>query len=483
VRELLDVAIPLIISSGSVSLMHVVDRIYLTWWSLDALAAALPSGMMFWAAISLPMGIAVYTNTFVAQYNGAGRKGRLVASVWQGAYLAVLSGIALLGLLPFTTDLFRWMGHDPAVQALEVEYFSVMLYGAAPMMLAAVLSSFFSGRGQTRVVMGVNVFAGLLNVVLDYVMIFGISGWIAPGGVRGAALATVIAQTASAVIFAWLVVKVCREERYPLWQQRRFDRELFTRMLWYGMPNGFQFVVDIVGFAVFVGLVGKLGKLELSATNLAFNLNSLAFIPMMGLSTAVMTLVGQRIGEREPELAVRTTWVAFLVSTAYMAAWGALFLFAPHAAIAPYAAFAEIESFAELRPLVTMLLRFVVLYSFFDAMVIVFGAAVRGAGDTRFSLWFSFAAAWLLMVLPVYLASRAGTLSLTMAWWVVSLYIFVLGIGFLLRFVYGKWKSMSVIELDATDEIGDELTIPATPTIPADASSAASAAAAANTTE
>ena len=238
-----------------------------------------------------------------------------------------------------------------------------------------------------------------------------------------------------------------------------------------------------MGFAVFIGLVGKLGKLELSATNLAFNLNSLAFIPMMGLSTAVMTLVGQRIGEREPELAVRTTWVAFLVSTLYMAMWAVLFLFAPGAVIAPYAAFAEIESYAELRPLVATLLRFVVLYSFFDAMVIVFGAAVRGAGDTRFSLWFSFAAAWLLMVLPVYLASRAGTLSLTMAWWVVSLYIFVLGIGFLLRFLYGKWKSMSVIELDAVDEIGEGLTIPATPTTPADAAGAATAAGAAHSDE
>ncbi len=481
-RELLEVAVPLIISSGSVSLMHVVDRIYLTWWSLDALAAALPAGLSFWAAISLPMGIAVYTNTFVAQYAGAGRKGKLVASVWQGAYLAVFAGLLLIGLIPFTAAIFAWMGHEPAVQAFEVQYFSVMLYGAAPMMLAAVLSSFFSGRGRTRVVMAVNLLVALINVALDYVLIFGVDGLISPGGVRGAATATVIAQAMAAAIFAWLVVKACREDGYPLWEHWRFNRELAGRMLWYGLPNGVQFLVDISAFVVFIGFVGHVGKQELTATNLAFNINSLAFIPMMGLSTAVMTLVGQRIGEREPELAVRTTWLAFLLSSVYMMAWATLFLAVPDVVLAPYAAFAEIESFAEMRPTVVMLLRFIVLYSFFDAMLIVFGASVRGAGDTKFSMLFSFAAGWLLMVLPVWLASRAGVLSLEFAWWTVTLYIVVLGLGFLARFLRGHWKTMSVIERDAESAeqvtgsaIGEDVTIPAASTTPADAAAAAAA--------
>ncbi|MCA9076873.1 MAG: MATE family efflux transporter [Planctomycetaceae bacterium] len=475
-RELLEVAIPLMISSGSVSLMHVVDRIFLTWWSVDALAATLPAGITFWAAVSLPMGIGIYTNTFVAQYSGANRPGRLVASVWQGTYFVLFAGVLLLGLLPFTDDLFRWMGHESAVQVLEIEYFSVMIYGAAPMLLAAVLSSFFSGRGRTRVVMAVNLLVALVNIGLDYVMIFGVEGVIAPGGVRGAAIATVIAQAVAAAIFAGLVVKSCLEEGFPLWQSWRPDRDLIGRMLWYGMPNGFQFFVDIAGFAVFIALVGHLGKESLTATNLAFNLNSLAFIPMMGLSTAVMTLVGQRIGERDVELAVRTTWLAFYLSGLYMGAWGCVYLFAPDVILAPYAAFAEIESFERLRPIVTMLLRFIVLYSFFDAMLVVFGAAVRGAGDTRFSLVFSFICAWLLMVLPVYLLTRAGTLTLPIAWSVITVYIFVLGIGFLTRFQLGHWKSMSVIEHDRDEDPGEELTLPVTATTPADAAAAVSAA-------
>src|SRR5690349_12741127 len=83
-RELLRVAVPLIISSGSQSLMHVIDRIFLTHSSVDAVAASLPSGVLYWAILSLPFGTAVYTNTFVAQYTGANRPDRVTAALWQG---------------------------------------------------------------------------------------------------------------------------------------------------------------------------------------------------------------------------------------------------------------------------------------------------------------------------------------------------------------------------------------------------------------
>ncbi len=322
------------------------------------------------------------------------------------------------------------------------------------MLLAAVLSSFFSGRGQTRVVMWVNLFVAGVNIALNAVLIFG-RGPFPAMGVRGAALGTVVAQSTAAVLFAWIMIQTCREEHYPLREGRRFDMALLKRMLWFGLPNGVQFVLDVAGFVVFIALVGNLGAEALAATTLAFNLNSLAFIPLIGMGTAVMTLVGRRIGERETDLAVRTTWLAFGVSALYVAGWAVLYLGVPDALLAPYAAYVQadqLDAFNELRPQVIMLLRFVVLYSVFDALSVVFGAAVRGAGDTRFSLWFSFACAWLLLVLPVYLASRWDRLTLPLCWWAVSTYIIVIGLGFVARFQQGRWKSMSVIEQDGEAE-------------------------------
>ncbi len=256
-RELLRVAVPLVISSGSFSLMNVADRIFFTWLSPEALASSLPSGMVYWLIISLPMGIAVYTNTFIAQYDGAGRKDRVAASIWQGVFLAIVAGVALLAFEPLADPIFRLMGHPAAVQRYEREYFSILVWGAGPMLLAAVLSSFFSGRGQTRVVMWVNMFVALVNIVLNSLLVFGLGPFPALG-VRGAAIGTVLAQATAAVMFAIMMFRICAREGYPLREQSGFDLSLVRRMLWFGLPNGVQFVVDVAGFVVFIAIVGHL---------------------------------------------------------------------------------------------------------------------------------------------------------------------------------------------------------------------------------
>ena len=115
--------------------------------------------------------------------------------------------------------------------------------------------------------------------------------------------------------------------------------------------------------------------------------------------------------------------------------------------LAPLLSGEETAELSEIRPTVIALLRFVALYTFFDGMAVVFGSAVRGAGDTWFSLLFTVATAWLLMVVPtVWLVRNDG--SLFACWGACSAYVIVMGMGFLLRFMQGRWKSMRVIEAE-----------------------------------
>ncbi len=446
-RELLRVAIPLIISSGSQSLIHVVDRTILARWSLDAVAASVPAGVFFWALLALPFGTAVYVNTFVAQYTGAGQKGRVAASLWQGTYFAVVCGLLLAGCGPFSPLLLSWTGHSGPVLAMEVEYFAILCYGALPALLTVVLSAYFGGRGRTVVIMVVNLAAAVINGVLDVILVFGV-GPIPAYGISGAAWATNIANTFSCLAFVGLVIYAMRSEQYPIWTTWRFDRSLSWRMLRYGLPTGFQFLVDVSAFMLFVVFVGRLGTAELAATNIALTLNSLAFIPMYGMGTGILTLVGRRIGEKRPDQAARTTWLGFRVSVVYMSACAVLYLFLPELLISQFVA-SDPAAFAEVEPLVVVLLRFVTLYLFFDAMAIIFGSAIRGAGDSQFSLWWTFIPGWLIMVLPTYLAVRmgyGGVQGVYICWSAATTYITILGLGFLWRFRAGKWRSMSVIE-------------------------------------
>lgn len=450
-RELFHVALPLILSAGSLSLMQFTDRLFLTWYSADALAAALPASLTNWTVMSVVIGTAMYVNTFVAQYDGAERRDRVAASMWQGIYLSLAAGLGVLFVVPFSAKIFALVGHEPAVQELQTQYFSIVCAGALPITLSAVLSCFYSGRGKTLVVMWVNFAGVLVNGVLDMLLIFG--SRLIPGlglevpemGMRGAAIATVTANVVSVAIYAFLM---SRERNYPLWRERRFDPELFFRIIRYGLPNGLQFLMDIAAFTLFIFLVGRLGKVELAATNLTFNLNLLAFIPMLGLGTAVMTLVGRRIGEGRPRLAIRTTWTAFGWSAGYMSLFVFAYLFIPRTIIHPFTLGEDNGDFSEIAAQATVLLRFLAAFSFFDAMAVVFGSAIRGAGDTRFSLVYTTITCWGLMVLPAWVAWYWFGGSLIVSWWGCTTYVVVLGFGFLARFQRGRWQSMRVIEIE-----------------------------------
>ena len=232
---------------------------------------------MLWTSISLPLGIAGYTNAFVAQYEGAERKDRVASSVWQGLFVALIGAAIVIPFAVFSTAIFAWMGHSVPVQKLEVEYFRYVSPSALPLLISTVLSSFFAARKETAIVMYVNVGTSLLNGVLDYLLIFGIGGLPALG-IKGAAIGTVAAQCLSAVVFWLFLVRDARREGYPLAATCGLDPSLLKRMLRYGLPNGVQMVLDIGAFMAFIALVGRLGTLEQAATNLAFTLNSLAFV-------------------------------------------------------------------------------------------------------------------------------------------------------------------------------------------------------------
>ncbi|QDV52494.1 MATE family efflux transporter [Gimesia fumaroli] len=444
-RELANVAIPLVLSCGSLSIMHVVDRIFLTWWSTDAVAAALPAGMIQWAAMSIAMGMATYVNTFVSQYEGAGQKGRVSESVWQGLYLALIwGGILLLGV-PLAGTFFHWIDHAPEVQALEVDYFSILCLGSGPALISTVLSCFYTGRGKTMVVMWVNLASVMLNMVLDYCLIFG-AGPFPAMGIKGAAIATVAANVSMLVFYAFVIFAKHEAREYGLFNHYRWNRDLFLRLIRYGFPNGMLYFVDIIGFTLFIVLVGRIGKIELAATTIAFNLNSLAFVPMMGVGTAVMTLVGKRIGEGRPQLAVRTTWKAFAASAVYMLLFAAVYVGLPDLLLRPYEPEVITEDFLEVRHTAVVLLRFAALFSFFDAAVVVFGSAIRGAGDTRFCMIFSLVTGWAIMVIPTFLIWKYADAKLFGSWTACTSYLGVLGIGYLIRFQAGHWKKMRVIE-------------------------------------
>jgi len=451
-REVLRLALPLVVSTASWTVMNFIDRMFLLWDSTTSMAAAMPAGVLYFAVICFPLGTASYVNTFVAQYEGAGRPERIGRAVWQGVWIAAAFIPVFLATIPLAPLVFRGAGHQPELADLEITYYQILTAGAGGTLIAGALAAFFTGRGDNRAVMWVSCSSALVNIALDYAWIFGRCGFPA-WGIAGAAWATVVAQWYTVAAYALLMWQPVYRRRYHLAAGCRLDRALLGRLLRFGGPNGLTMLVEVLAFTLFILLVGQLGQDAMAATTLAFNVNNVAFVPLLGLGIAVSTLVGRELGRDQPDLAARATWTSFRMAMAYTGFFALLYVAVPNVFLCGHAAGTDPRAFAELRDLTVVLLRFVAAYCLFDAMNVVFVSAIKGAGDTRFVLAMNV----VLVPLPVlaaWLGIRYLDLGLLWCWSVVTAWVVAWGLIYLARFVHGHWRSLRVIEPDLPVENG-----------------------------
>ncbi len=439
-------ALPLVLSSLSWTLLTFIDRIFLMWWSTDALAASFPAALLWWTSICFPLGISMYVGTFVSQYYGASDHRGIGPIVWQGVWIAVIATPIVSLIVPLAPWIFEAANHHPSVRPLEITYYRYLCLGTGGMLISYALSSFYSGQGKTWVVMLIDAGATILNIVLDYLWIFGYAGFPAMG-VQGAAMATSLAFWIKVVIYLILILRSSNSKKFST-RQFGFQRRLTGRLLYYGGPSGAQMFLEVFGFSAFVFLVGRLGVLELAATNMAFNVSSVAFMPVFGLSTAASIMVGQQLGRNQTELAARATWTTMWIAIAYMGFISALYVITPNLFL--FAFFMEEqEGGQQIRTMAVVLLRYVAAYNIFDALNLVFANAVKGAGDTHFVLFVSLAMAIVLAV-STWIGLQRFNFGLHGSWSLVTVWISLLGTIYIARFCQGKWRSMRVIDVDTS---------------------------------
>ena len=445
-RQVFAISLPLVASMGSITLMQFTDRIFLANYSLDAIAAALPAGIASFTAIAFFMGVASYTNAFVAQYTGAQVLNRVGAAVWQGIYFSIMSAVLLASLYFISHMLFDLIGHSPNIRALEVTYFNILTLGAGLVVLGSAMACFYTGRGLTWTVMLVHMAGATVNIPLDYCLINGV-GPFPELGIVGAGIATVTASAFIVAVLGLLILSPKNRERFGTWEGRVFDKDLFSRLMRYGLPSGIQFFLEIFGITFFIQMLGRLGDLELAASNIVLSIETLSFLPMVGFHIGNATLVGQAVGRGRPEDGVYSTTSALHITVIYMMVVAAVFVLTPRPLLSLFKAGHQTPvQYAEVMDIGVILMRFVAVFCFFDALNLVYSGAMKGAGDTRYIMWTIAALSLGVMIGPVYLAVQFIGAGLYTAWTLATLYISALGVAFMLRYRQGKWKKMRVIE-------------------------------------
>jgi MATE family multidrug resistance protein len=445
-REVLRVAAPLVVSSLSWTLLTFIDRIMLYRVSGTAMAAAFSASIAWFAILCLPLGVCSYANTFVAQYDGSGQKERIGLVVWQTVWIGLGFGALLLLAIPLAPAFFALAGHSSEANRYEVQFFQILCACAPAMLVAQAAMTFYSGRGQTWVVMIVDSSASLMNLVLDYCWIFGHFGF-PEWGVAGAAWATVVSVWFKAAVYILLLLQRRHREQFGTLAGLRWDPAFVRRVLYFGGPSGFQMLLDVTGFTAFILLVGRLGGIEAEATSMAFSISTLAYMPIFGMHLAVSVLVGERLGENRDDLAARATYTSLQIALAYMLAVSLLYVFVPSLFLSGFFGHqvAGANDQTAVKGMAALLLQFVAAYNLLDATQMIFVGALKGAGDTRFLMRVSLVLTGLLAGFS-YLCVQVWKLNVFGCWTLIVFWCLIAAVTYVARFWGGRWRQMRVIE-------------------------------------
>jgi MATE family multidrug resistance protein len=443
-REVLRIAAPLIISNAALTLMQFCDRLFLARYSSVSIQAALPAGILSFTFICLFAATAGYAGTFVAHHHGAGDRQQCVRVTIQGLWLALASIPCLLLLIPVGSWLMSIIGHAPAVVAEERIYYGWMMKGGFLMPLSAAIGGYFTGQSRMRLNTIASSLGALLNIGLDYLLIFGKCGFPRMG-IEGAAIATIISCAVAPLIQLAVFLREPAVRAMAARTVWRPDLPLLRNLLRFGLPAGFHLMADVTAFATFVMLTGRMDALSLAASNIALSINWLVVCPLVGISMAAAILTGQHQGRRDSDAAAQAGWTTLKLAWGYMAVMASVFLLGSDFFFRIF--YAENAAFTlhQLQTIGFTMMVAMAVWGLFDTATIVLTGALRGAGDTRFVMLYMLIMGWGLWIPgEIFILVRGGTI--LHAWYWMAVYVAVLSFGFLRRWQSGRWRAINLLK-------------------------------------
>ncbi len=453
VRELLTIALPMVVSHACETAMTFTDRLFLSRLGSAQMNAAMAGGLTCFTMTTFFVGLIGYTTALVAQYLGAGRKRYCAVATTQAMLIALAAWPLILLARPLVYWLFAEWDIPPEQAAPQRVYFDILVYAVGVGLLRHCLSSFFSGSGRTRVVMLSAIVAMVVNIGMNYVLIFGKFGLPAMG-IRGAAYGTITGSVCglTVLVIAYLRPANCRE--YKIRRSLKFDSGAMRKLLRFGYPAGIEMFLNLVAFSLMILTFHKHGSVTATATTIMFNWDLVSFLPLVGLEIGVMSLVGRYMGAGDPDTAHRSVMSALKSGWVYSAGILVLFLFFPAALVDVFRPAGDDPAYAAAVPIAIFMIRLAAVYVLIEAGLIVFVGALRGAGDTFWAMCISVTLHWLLVPI-LFVILHVLNLSPETAWAAMVLTFMVFSGLFYLRYRAGHWRTIRVVasqaELIATD--------------------------------
>ncbi|NDJ57335.1 MdtK family multidrug efflux MATE transporter [Enterobacteriaceae bacterium 4M9] len=397
-RQLLALAIPVILAQVAQTAMGFVDTVMAGGYSATDMAAVAIGTSIWLPAILFGHGLLLALTPIVAQLNGSGRRDRVAAHVRQGFWLAGVVSIIIMIVLWNAGYIIRGMHNiDPKLADIAVGYLRALLWGAPGYLFFQVARNQCEGLAKTKPGMVMGFIGLLVNIPVNYVLIYGHFGMPELGGVGCGVATAAVYWVMFACMLAW--TKRARSMR-DIRNETRFgkpDRAMILRLTQLGLPIALALFFEVTLFAVVALLVSPLGIVDVAGHQIALNFSSLMFVLPLSLGAAVTIRVGFRLGQGATLDARTSAWTGIGVGVC-LATFTALFTVIMREPIALL-----YNDNPEVVTLASHLMLLAAVYQISDSIQVIGSGVLRGYKDTRSIFFITFIAYWILGLPSGYL--------------------------------------------------------------------------------
>lgn len=411
------------------TLFSMVDMIMVGRISYQALTAVGLTNHPTMLALAVFQALNVGSTALVARFIGSGDIKNAKATVRQSMVLVTILGIvvSIAGYL-LSPAIITFMRAEPDVYPMSVTYLQIVSLGWLFTTISLNVGAILRGSGDTMTPMRYNLLSNLLNVVGNYVLIFGKFGFPAMG-VAGAALSTTLCRGVAAFLALRAIFNKNRNIGVSLKDDYRIDKNLLERLISIGLPSAMEQFLLRLGQVFFSRAVAGLGTAIYAAHQTAINISSLTFTPGQAFGMAATTMVGQSLGAKHPDVAEKAGLVARRMGLIIALAIAIVLFFFGYDAALLYVDDPEVARAA------ANALKILAIMQPMQSTQFILAGALRGAGDTRWPLYSTAIGIWGIRVVLVHVFIAMG-MGL-MGAWVAQL----CDQAFRAVFIYTRYKS------------------------------------------
>lgn len=443
VGELWTISLPLMISFFSTMFMIFMDRTFLAHYSTEAFNAAVSASTMGWGFMVGFMALGSISEVFVSQYNGAGRHEMLGRPVWQMLWVGLLSIFFFFPLTYWGTELI-FPGQEEQMQRI---YFRWMCYFGPAVALYGALAGFFVGQGKTLLITTVSVSANIVNIGLDWTLIFGIQGYLAPMGVKGAALAT-----SASSIFQMLALFVVFMSPYNRKHHHTgnwcVDLPLMRKCLRIGIPGSVFVTIEIVGWGIYYVMMARAGFVYITIAGIAQSIAILFLFFAEAVSKGATVIAGNMIGSRHNWNIPNLLYSGIGLHLTFFICLGAIFAVATDPIIQLFLPNISPDVLEELYWPLTLSIFLILVYLFFEGVRFLISGILTAYGDTMFIFVAGASSIWLFLLIPVWIAVFQFGASIVIATLISVAYAALASLIYYWRFLEERWQNDDLISTE-----------------------------------